>query len=33
MPAYAGIQSPGAPRLDSRLRGHDARPQALAMYG
>ena len=24
MPAYAGIQSPGVPLLDSRLRGNDA---------
>ena len=30
--AAAGIQSPGAPLLDSRLRGNDTRPQALAVY-
>ena len=32
MPAYAGIQSPGAPLLDSRLHGNDAMPQALVVY-
>lgn len=31
MPAYARIQSPGTPLLDSHLRENDARPETLAV--